>query len=149
MGPSVRGPHYMPDMNIHAKIPVDLFHKLPCDMFRIEFQCLCACPFNFEICGIFEELLAITAIPRITVLNFTTKPQLLRNKKKTLRTWELRSLMQLAQRSNVVSWLLRHDERMRVNIILFCVYDRQSYYLKNCKYYRNILKNARSLQCSG
>ena len=83
---SVRGPHYMPDMNIHAKIPVDLFHKLPCDMFRIEFQCLRACPFNFEICGIFEELLAITAIPRITVLNFTTKPQLLRNKKKTLRT---------------------------------------------------------------
>ena len=74
----------MPDMNIHAKIPVDLFHKLPCDMFRIEFPCLCACPFNFEICGIFEELLAITAIPRITVLNFTTKPQLLRNKKKNV-----------------------------------------------------------------
>ena len=65
---SIRCMQYMPDITVNAKIPEDLIHKLSFDIFRIEFQCLCICPFNFEICGIFETLSAITAISAYTTL---------------------------------------------------------------------------------
>ena len=43
---SVRAMQYVLDMNVNAKIPDDLVHKLSFEHFRIKFQCLERLPFN-------------------------------------------------------------------------------------------------------
>ena len=50
-------------MNVNAKIPDDLVHKLSFEPFRIKFQCLVQLPFNFKIYGISAVVLLVFNTP--------------------------------------------------------------------------------------
>ena len=118
---------YTLDMNINTKIPEQEFHKLWFYQSRIKFQGLCVHPFNFKILGLSAIFSAIiqSAVCQDFLLFFVAGqsgsiPEKIVEKKPLLRHgWD--------------EW------------IFVCVYDRQSYHLKTCKYYRNIPKNAKYL----
>ena len=63
MSVSVRAMQYVLDMNVNAKIPDNLVHKLSFERFRIKFQCLERLPFNFKIYVISTVVLVVFNTP--------------------------------------------------------------------------------------